>query len=853
MEPRRLALLFLLACGMASAQPYPPPSWPVVAGPKNLLVAANLCTSRLASAIADVATTNLLVTNSSPSGTCFQANEEVQIDNEFLLITSVGFGQMTVVRGFDNSKPSTHQANAQVTLVWAAMYHNALAGEIIALENFIGNTAGQTTYNQGSPNAISQTVTAKLQQVISFDDFGCLTSNTAGQNNVACQNAIEYASPLGIALSCQGTYPISVPLIMRNGLEIQGRGRGPLSATTAGCTISQTAAVPVFQVPINTGSTVLLKNLRIRGGTDGISMLGGHATNQWTALNYLVTEHVWFSNQSVAGIHMDDYAVIQQWTSIDTNFIGNSSTTIAGLYKTNPSNGNGFLVHWASFNDQFAGSQNAINVDASCCTGGWEFHNITVHSLWQSAIIIAGTAGQIDFYGGSSELVGTSGPTSDGRGAGTAMHTFCSSPAPGSLTITCDDATTILNGQVLNIQNAVVNPVSSSWPGYDGLFTVQSGGGTVGTGPGSVTLTLTSAVPLKLTHADVVNAQYDVFDILPGANGDRPQQINWYGAGFFSGPRYTINNGGRNIGFFGYQLNGMVYDPAGYASPALTLLGSGSGGGYALYRVAIPPTFPLGGFNKSYTGSSLMAVQQSGNPGANGGYMLVSCGDALSNQCSSTGVFGDLFLERADGNIIGRFDYNTGNWLNGNTAVKPPGATNSFTFENGTAPSAGTAGQGTLTSVLGEPIWTNPAGANESVVPFVGKVDLVNQAIVQNNVGLATLPSTGYYTVSYIAKVTQVATTSSALGAGTISGFALQYQQGTDSTSMNPTVPAFNEVNAAIVRSTGNIGNVLTSTSSGSVVIWAKAGGINFYFGYTSVGATPMQYDLHIRVQKVSN
>src|SRR5450755_4651886 len=98
---KRILYLLLFGASLVSAQTA---VWPgSVVTDSQLLVGANLCQSRLAAAITDTVATTIYVTNSSPSSTCFVPFQEVQIDNEFFKVTSVGFGILTVVRAFDFS------------------------------------------------------------------------------------------------------------------------------------------------------------------------------------------------------------------------------------------------------------------------------------------------------------------------------------------------------------------------------------------------------------------------------------------------------------------------------------------------------------------------------------------------------------------------------------------------------------------------------------------------------------------------------------------------------------------------------------------------------------------------------
>jgi hypothetical protein len=98
----------------------------------------------------------------------------------------------------------------------------------------------------------------------------------------------------------------------------------------------------------------------------------------------------------------------------------------------------------------------------------------------------------------------------------------------------------------------------------------------------------------------------------------------------------------------------------------------------------------------------------------------------------------------------------------------------------------------------------------------------------------------GYYRVSWVATVTRAATTSCVLGGA--AGFTLKYTDGDDSVvkTENPTTPTISAINA-------------TGTSiSGVEVAYCKAStNLQYLFGYTSVGATTMQYNLHIRVERL--
>ena len=98
------------------------------------------------------------------------------------------------------------------------------------------------------------------------------------------------------------------------------------------------------------------------------------------------------------------------------------------------------------------------------------------------------------------------------------------------------------------------------------------------------------------------------------------------------------------------------------------------------------------------------------------------------------------------------------------------------------------------------------------------------------------------YRISWVATVTQAATVSSTLG-GT-NGFQILYTD--NDTSVVKTMPG------TIVSGVDTNANNSTSTGtiSGCFIANAKAStNIQYQMDYTSSGATPMQYNLHIKLE----
>ncbi len=120
--------------------------------------------------------------------------------------------------------------------------------------------------------------------------------------------------------------------------------------------------------------------------------------------------------------------------------------------------------------------------------------------------------------------------------------------------------------------------------------------------------------------------------------------------------------------------------------------------------------------------------------------------------------------------------------------------------------------------------------------------DLTAQGAAIGATTLYAVPAAGagFYEVSWVATVTRAATTSSVLGGA--GGFQIIYTDADDSVvkTSNPTT---------VISSAGNT----TATSiSGVFCAYCKASSnLQYSFGYTSVGGTAMQYNLHISIKKL--
>lgn len=121
----------------------------------------------------------------------------------------------------------------------------------------------------------------------------------------------------------------------------------------------------------------------------------------------------------------------------------------------------------------------------------------------------------------------------------------------------------------------------------------------------------------------------------------------------------------------------------------------------------------------------------------------------------------------------------------------------------------------------------------------IGHIDTLAKAAALVATTLVTPAANGRFRISIYAQVTVAATTSCTLGA-----FTLTYTDGTAAgAAQSLTVPMQNPAGTMVLSSTTNTtANVLV----GEVFIYAKSGvAVQLAVAYTSVGATPMQYELH--------
>jgi hypothetical protein len=141
-------------------------------------------------------------------------------------------------------------------------------------------------------------------------------------------------------------------------------------------------------------------------------------------------------------------------------------------------------------------------------------------------------------------------------------------------------------------------------------------------------------------------------------------------------------------------------------------------------------------------------------------------------------------------------------------------------------------------------IYNGDATVGQGVADEYAGIDLTTQgaAISATNI-VASATSGGSYRINFIAHVTQAATTSMTLGGAL--GFQAVYTNSQDSVVVT-TGTALNQCGGPLTT------NTTQTTYCGTLFINAKIStAIQYVFGYTSSGATPMQYELHIKLERM--
>ena len=721
-----------------------------------------------------------------------------------------------------------------------------------------GGGGSSGNYNQGSANAVTQTVTAKLQQYLSFDDFGATPTNSASVNLTAIQNAINYASPLGIIRTCQGTYNINGTLAIPNTMNIHGHGA---TQTASGCVIKETAAVPVFQEQaVIVTHTLTLEEIEIDGGTYGLDVSGTDGGHVALLGNIRMVRTTW-KGQTIANVHLNPWGAIQTWFSRNNYFGSTGQVGTYNVLQENASGGSGFVVVWDSDTDYFTSTDYPIYMDSGGNTSDCVFVNPRFVAFRKNMVTLLGSHAHHVFIGGNAEQSQMDDPA-------TIVHTTGTTSGTSQTTITVADAAHFAVGQPLTIQRGAPTQGPGTWPGFDITVHIVSCSPSC-PNTGSTVITVDNAIPLQVTSTDVFNAQYDGIALLRSpVTNVAPASIALHNTDFFVKGRYYVNSTASSFSLDGYNGSTIVYDPLANGTIYGYIFNSANS--VPVYRTAIAEN---AGNNlpfrvRQWTGDTQSPTIWSANPGTNGGALFVACGDnLLANGCGYSGNYGEWDwmansgslgkgLRWKPGNNYWIFSTgltNTTNILVGGTGIVDSATVNGLTLGNGVVPSAGTSGQGTANSVSGQLWWTDSSGTSTQLTGLPNNapkvVNLTNQtAALSSSVGSYNVDRR--CRVSFYGKVTTPAGSSSVLGSQFGSAARIQFTDAADSTTPTVTVPLFLQDGTLTPPSTGNTGNTTTSTVQGSIFINVKASTIIFYtFPYTSVGSPVMAYEFMMVVE----
>jgi hypothetical protein len=138
--------------------------------------------------------------------------------------------------------------------------------------------------------------------------------------------------------------------------------------------------------------------------------------------------------------------------------------------------------------------------------------------------------------------------------------------------------------------------------------------------------------------------------------------------------------------------------------------------------------------------------------------------------------------------------------------------------------------------------YNNIATVTNGIPSLYASSDLTAQTAAIGATTIYAVPAggQGMYRVSWVATITTAASTSSVLGGA--NGFQVIFTSPTD--SVVKTSVAGNSVTS--------VANTTGTTVSGELIAFCKLStNLQYSFGYTSVGATPMAYELHIRVEAI--
>lgn len=145
--------------------------------------------------------------------------------------------------------------------------------------------------------------------------------------------------------------------------------------------------------------------------------------------------------------------------------------------------------------------------------------------------------------------------------------------------------------------------------------------------------------------------------------------------------------------------------------------------------------------------------------------------------------------------------------------------------------------------------YNNIATVSNGVPAVYGEVNATAQAAAITDGALYKPPTAGMYRVSFAITLTRAATESSNVGAGV----NLNYTPGDGSSisTISQAIAMYAPATTTSAVDTGSSTNTVGSTLIGSVTVYADTAAMTYNVGYTSRGATAMQYAVRARVERL--
>ena len=790
---------------------------------------------------------DIVVTQVDSNGNMLVIND-VPVNAEIMSVTSVSGNVFTVIRGQEGTLAVSHSAGEIVANVLTAGRINNLQSSIpiTPSASFLPNFRAAIA---NVKNGTSDTKIVVIGDSTSIG-YGSTTTTTAMRYNGYPNKLAAYFASSGINAEANGWI-----------------GDGGLNSTSPSSTLDGRIVV---------GSGWSETGIEFPGGCSfqASSTTSNLSFTPTVQVDKFVVTYLQFS-----GIGTFSYK-IGSGSTTNVNCSGTASiqtVTISANLGTNTLN-----LNWVS-----GGLVCIIGIDAYNSTIGKQVHIInggwtgSKSGDWQNVISVLSNTIPNTFLLGQSLTIIQLGINDMNSGVSVASYTsnmqalITACLAAGDVVLMTAEPESTANASAaiqVQFQQAVISLASTNSIGVIDMYgrwvsyTVSNAAG----------LYYDSTHPNATGYTDVGQA---IFNAL-GQSGEGSGFLPLSG-GTVTGP--TTFKGGENV-WGGFN----IYDSTGVTNTVFNQLLSGdlhvsSGSGYGIVLAYPNSTVKLGDAlsqnNETYVdiddgnsqitlwcGGSNVFLDGSGglygpnwslnnNPGyvsalftnevdfGNGGYTDPSPGYAYDAKYGGPAGGGSYL-----GSVNTNASYNVNNVVfTTPSLINYPGGTTKFADSSNNIYS--TLATGSLLKSNGTGSAVTAAVAGTDYVKSVATVDATgNSAAVAGT--LFTPTTSGSYEIDIILQVTRAATSSSILG-GTTS-VIIGYTEPDGSVAQTVVAPLFSQAGLIINPSAGNTGNLTTTSSNGIAVIRAKSGvAVTYSIGYSSTGATTMQYSVHLKAKAI--